>query len=103
MSQAGSGKSRSGRLGSKRGRAANKEMIIMIKDIERKLKLALEKNEKNLSESQQASVRDIINSQTMQMQVHLNQLQKDVSSDRKDTLLRLDKHEDGIEQINKLG
>ena len=75
----------------------------MIKDIERKLKLALEKNEKNLSESQQASVRDIINSQTMQMQVHLNQLQKDVSSDRKDTLLRLDKHEDGIEQIQKLG
>ena len=74
MSQTGSGKSRSGRLGSKRGRAGNKEMIIMIKDTERKLKQAIEKNEKNLSETQQASIRDIINSQTMGMQVHLTQL-----------------------------
>ena len=60
MSAAGSGSGR--RIGGKKGRGGNKEMVIMIKDTERKLKQEIEKKAKEMTEEQQAKVRDIINS-----------------------------------------
>ena len=78
-------------------------MLKEIREVEKKLKLKIETNQKELSETQQGIVDSLIENVTSGILKQLNDLNSEVNNDRVFNKQKQDAHDDGIVKINNLG